>query len=141
MKKRDDTNDVPIDVRKFIKCETGLGMTDPSKELLQFFKEESIGVECSPKCGNCLCGKCPLGAKSMTILNERKYTDFQDRMSYNEKGTLEDPGPLRYNSSQVYKGYSLISSWSLGPEDIMNNMTGIPMRFREDAVGAQGDIS
>ena len=79
--------------KKLIKSETFLWMNDPSKELLDFFMEESIGVECSPKCGNCLCGKCPLGAKRMSILNERTYADFQSRMSYNEEGTVEDPGP------------------------------------------------
>ena len=29
----------------------------------------------------------------MSILNERKYADFQSRMSYNEEGIVEDPGP------------------------------------------------
>ena len=212
-----------------------LGMKDPSKDLLEYFKEESIGVECSPKCGNCICGKCALGSKKMSLANERKYADFQSRMKYDEEGTVEDPGPyftveefpfiipkedlvdnypavlrvmnstakkleknelwrkvyetqLRdlvkrgfarevfakevedwelkggktyyiahqmalnpqskstpvrtfFNSSQVYRGYSLNSSCSLGPEDIMNNMTGILLRFREDIVGAQGDIT
>ena len=35
------------------------------KEILKFFKEESIGAECNPKCGGCQCGKCPLGTKQM----------------------------------------------------------------------------
>ena len=214
---------------------TLLGMQDPSKDLLAYFKEESIGVECSPRCGNCLCGKCALGSKKMSLSDERKYVDFQSRMRYEEEGTQEDPGPyfvveefpfiipkeelvynypavLRvmnstakkleknvswrkiyetqlsdlvkkgfarevsvkevedwklkggktyyiahqmalnpqskstpirtvFNSSQVYRGYSLNSSWSVGPENIMNNMTGILLRFREDIVGAQGDIT
>ena len=70
-----------------------LGMKDPSKDLLEYFKEESIGVECSPKCGNCICGKCALGSKKMSLANERKYADFQSRMKYDEEGTVEDPGP------------------------------------------------
>ena len=49
--------------------------------------------------------------------------------------------PIRtvFNSSQVYKGYSLNSSWELGP-DVTGNMHGILMRFREGVVGAQGDV-
>ena len=75
------------------KCKTFIGMKDPSKELLHYFKEESIGVECSPRCGNGLCGKCALGAKKMSLADERKYADFKERMSYNEEGSVEDPGP------------------------------------------------
>ena len=44
-----------------------------------------------------------------------------------------------FNSSQVYKGYSLNSSWDLGP-DMTSNLHGVLLRFREDVVGAQDDI-
>ena len=91
-------------------------MTDLSKELLEYFKEESIGVECSPKFGKCLCGKCPLGAKRISILNEMKYPDFQARMSYNEEGTVEDPGPYF-----VVKRFPFI----LPKEDLVDNYLGI----------------
>ena len=40
--------------------------TSPAKteqEILEFFQEESIGVECSPRCGGCRCGKCATGSK------------------------------------------------------------------------------
>ena len=49
--------------------------------------------------------------------------------------------PIRwvFNSSQVYKGYSLNSSWDLSP-DMTGNLHGILMRFREGVVAAQGDI-
>ena len=49
--------------------------------------------------------------------------------------------PIRtvFNSSQVYKGHSLNTSWSLGP-DIMSELQGVLLRFREDYVAAQGDI-
>ena len=54
---------------------------------------------------------------------------------------LSKSSPIRtvFNSSQVYKGYSLNSSWDLGP-DMTGNLHGILMRFRENIVGAQGDI-
>ena len=50
--------------------------------------------------------------------------------------------PIRtcFNSSQVYKGHSLNSSWMLGP-DMTGDLCGILMRFREDIVGAQGDVA
>ena len=39
--------------------------------------------------------------------------------------------PIRtvFNSSQVYKGHSLNTSWSLGP-DIMSKLQGVLLRFR-----------
>ena len=207
---------------------------NPEKELLDFFREENIGVECNPRCGNCQCGKCALGTKKMSLKDEREYNNFARRMRYDKEGTENDPGPywrcsypwkipkeelidnypavikvmdstakklkkdpswraiyentlkdlvgrgfarevsneeiLNYkskggktyyiahqmainpgskstpvravfNSSQVYKGFSLNSSWALGPEDIMANLNGMLMRFREDLVGAQGDIT
>ena len=29
----------------------------------------------------------------MSLADERKYADFKERMSYNEEGSVEDPGP------------------------------------------------
>ena len=50
--------------------------------------------------------------------------------------------PIRvvFNSSQKFKGFSLNSSWNLGP-DMLANLQSTLLRFRRDIVGAQGDIS
>ena len=63
-------------LRAFVKevAFTNLARTD--RELLDYFKEENIGAECNPKCGGCLCGKCPLGAKKMSLKDEREYEIF-----------------------------------------------------------------
>jgi len=45
-----------------------------------------------------------------------------------------------FNSSQVLRGYSLNSSFDLGP-DIISNLLGVPLRFRKDLVGGQRDMS
>ena len=50
------------------------------------------------------------------------------------------PVQVVFNSSQKYKGYSLNSCWSLGP-DVMNRLHGVLMRFRKNYVGAQGDVA
>ena len=49
--------------------------------------------------------------------------------------------PIRvvFNSSQKFKRFSLNSSWNLGP-DVMANLQATLLRFRNDVVGAQGDI-
>ena len=50
--------------------------------------------------------------------------------------------PIRccFNSSQKYKGHSLNASWELGP-DLVNSLHSILLRFRNDMVAAQGDIT
>ena len=70
--------------------------TTPSKtekDFLEFFKEESIGVECSPRCGGCLCGKCATGSKQMSLKDEKEYEHFRSLMVLDEEGSKSDPGP------------------------------------------------
>jgi len=72
------------------------------------------------------------------VLSGNKIYYMAHQMVVNPASTST---PIRtvFNSSQVYKGYSLNSSWDLGP-DMTNSLHGILMRFREDLLGAQGDI-
>lgn len=44
------------------------------------------------------------------------------------------------NSSQKYKGHSLNASWELGP-DLVNSLQSVLLRFRNNLVAAQGDIT
>ena len=64
------------------------------KEILEFFKEESIGAECSPKCGGCLCGKFSFWGKQMSLEDEKDYNLFIDHMRHDREGTSIDPGYL-----------------------------------------------
>ncbi|XP_022799862.1 uncharacterized protein LOC111337764 [Stylophora pistillata] len=50
--------------------------------------------------------------------------------------------PLRivFNSSSVYQGHRLNDYWLKGP-DLLNNLFGVLMRFRENQVAISGDIS
>ena len=43
---------------------------DPT--IRDFFDIEEMGVNCTPKCGGCKCGKCPLGGKNYSIKEERE---------------------------------------------------------------------
>ena len=38
----------------------------------EFMTIESLGVNCTPKCGNCKCGSCPIGGKTYSIKAERE---------------------------------------------------------------------
>ena len=55
-------------------------------------------------------------------------------------GSKTTPVRVVFNSSQVYKGYSLNSCLELGP-DIMSNLHGVLVRFRNDIVGGSGDVA
>ncbi|CAB4022924.1 Hypothetical predicted protein [Paramuricea clavata] len=50
------------------------------------------------------------------------------------------PVRIAFNSSQVYKGVSLNSCLAKGPDCYMNNLIGILLRWREEAVALVGDI-
>lgn len=50
--------------------------------------------------------------------------------------------PLRivYNSSAIYQGHRLNDYWLKGP-DLLNNLFGVILRFREERVAISGDVS
>ena len=41
-----------------------------------------MGVECSPKCGNCLCRTCPIGGKSYTLKEERELNIIKENLVF-----------------------------------------------------------
>lgn len=190
-------------------------------DIESFFDTEALGVECSPKCGSCRCGRCPIGGKSFTLKEERELKLIEEGLSHNgdhwvaQYPWVRDPrelpdnrevalkmlkdtekrlqrdgshlqmykeqindmlqrgvarkltqteldeydGPVHYlshhavlkpesastpcrivfNSSARYQGHSLNDYWAKGP-DLMNNMLGILLRFREGPVAFVGDI-
>ena len=83
--------------------------------LLDDFKEESIGVECSPRCGGCRCGNCPTGSKQMTIKEEREYEKFKALMQLDETGTDDDPGPYWRTSYP----------WTVDKNDLVDNKAAV----------------
>jgi len=187
----------------------------------EFFSNESLGVSCTPKCGGCRCGECPIGSKQYTLQQERELALIEDGLSHtNDKWTsrypwLRDPaelpdnytaassmlkslerrlmknanhkqiykdqiqdmidrnvaekiekdemlsyhGPVYYlshhevlkpdsestpcrivfNSSSKFKGHVLNEYWAKGP-DLLNNLLGVLIRFRENNVAIAGDI-
>ena len=188
-----------------------------------FYNIEKLGIECTPRCGGCKCGKCPPGGKDYTLKEERELQLIEKNLEYDEKDNtwtaeypwIKDPhllpdnrgaafgrlisterrleknpqhakvyqqqikdmtqrgvarkltkeeldtykGPIHYiahhdvlkpdskstpvrivfNSSANYKGHVLNDYWAKGP-DLLNNLLGILIRFRENEVGFIGDV-
>ena len=70
-----------------------------------FFEIESLGVQCSPKCGGCKCGTCHPGGSNMTLKEEEEYNLINSQISFNPKRGrwlarlpwIEDPKNLPNN--------------------------------------------
>lgn len=41
-------------------------------EFFEWWRWESIGGSCEPKCGGCRCGNCQPGGKEMTLIEEKE---------------------------------------------------------------------
>jgi hypothetical protein len=56
----------------------------------QFHSVESLGVNCTPKCGGCRCGKCHTGGKDMTLLEEKEFDIIKKGLEFkNTTGRYE----------------------------------------------------
>ncbi len=71
---------------------------------------ENLGVSCHPKCGSCKCGKCHLGGKNMSIIEEQECTLIVSKMKF-QKNTgrfiagypwIRDPAELPNNRNYAY---------------------------------------
>ena len=49
-----------------------------------FFSIENLGVECTPRCGGCKCGKCPLGAKDYSLKEEKELHLIENSLEFDE---------------------------------------------------------
>ena len=57
-------------------------------ELSDFYKIENLGVECTPRCGGCKCGKCPPGSKNYTLKEEKELNLIENNLEYNSHENL-----------------------------------------------------
>ena len=85
------------------------------KEILNFFNDEQIGVQCEPKCGDCRCGGCILGSKQMSIRDEKEYDKFKSLMFLDTDGSDTDPGPY----------WRTRFPWTVEPADLADNKAAV----------------
>ena len=76
-------------------------------------------------------------------VKDEELLENRDRVTYYiahqmaiNPGSKTTPVRTVFNCSQVYRGYSLNSSLALGPENGLNSLHAILLRFREDVVAA-----
>ena len=85
-----------------------------NRNFLEWWRWDSIGAACEPKCGGCRCGSCQPGGKEMTLIEERELETIKAGLTYvtgdshNERPHwhasypwLEDPASLPNNKRAV----------------------------------------
>ncbi|KAL4005116.1 hypothetical protein ACER0C_004829 [Sarotherodon galilaeus] len=53
-----------------------------SRDFLKWWRWESIGAACQPRCGGCRCGNCQPGGKEMTLAEEREMEIVRNGLTY-----------------------------------------------------------
>ena len=85
-----------------------------SRDFIDWWKWDSIGAACEPRCGGCRCGNCQPGGKEMTISEERELEQIKSGLTYVAKDHhsekphwhakypwMEDPATLPNNRRAV----------------------------------------
>ena len=57
-----------------------------SRDFLKWWKWESIGAACVPRCGGCCCGNCQPGGKEMTLAGWKRDGDGERWLDVRERG-------------------------------------------------------
>lgn len=84
------------------------------RDFLEWWRWDSIGAACEPRCGGCRCGRCQPGGKEMTLSEERELEQVKSGLTYvagdhhceglhwhAKYPWTEDPASLPYNRRAV----------------------------------------
>lgn len=89
-----------------------------SRDFLKWWKWESIGAACEPKCGGCRCGNCQPGGKELTLAEEREMEMVKDGLTY-VNGDHHSPEP------HWHAKYP----WTEDPASLPNNKKAVEATF------------
>ena len=65
-----------------------------------FCSIEALGIKSSPACGNCRCGKCPIGSHNYLLKDERELKQIENGLRL-EEGTWIVPYPWKRDPRQL----------------------------------------
>ncbi|XP_058503794.1 uncharacterized protein LOC131471311 [Solea solea] len=89
-----------------------------SRDFLKWWKWESIGAACEPRCGGCRCGNCQPGGKEMTLAEEREMEMVRDGLTYVNGD---------HHSSEPH--WHTKYPWTEDPASIPNNKRAVEATF------------
>ncbi|XP_070408825.1 uncharacterized protein [Nothobranchius furzeri] len=94
--------------------ETQCSTATSNGDFLKWWRWESIGAACQPRCGGCRCGNCQPGGKEITLAEEREMEIVRNGLTYSSGDDhspephwhatypwLEDPATLPNNKKAV----------------------------------------
>ncbi|XP_076129224.1 uncharacterized protein LOC143110221 [Alosa pseudoharengus] len=113
-----DTKDLSEDPMRMEEVTLG-STTATNKEVFEWFKWDSIGAACDPKCGSCKCSKCPPGGREMTLGEERDLEKIKDCLSY----VLADKHSDAPHWDAAYP-------WKVNPAILPDNRRAVEATFR-----------
>ena len=81
-----------------------------SSTVEDFYNIENLGIECTPRCGGCKCGKCSLGSKNYTIKEEKELALIEKNLHYDQEAQrwiaeypwIRDPKDLPDNRKAAF---------------------------------------
>ena len=78
---------------------------------------ESLGVSCTPLCGGCKCGKCHLGGKNMSIMEEKEGTLIESKLKFQaDKGRFIAELPWIRHPSELPENFNYAYAMLLSTE-------------------------
>ena len=78
-----------------------------------FYKIDNLGVECTPPCGSCRCGKCHLGTKDYNLKEEMELTNNQRLTPYMFLFPHVKDGPNAGNSKPIAGRFKALLHWAI----------------------------
>ena len=93
--------------------------TISGKDFLKWWKWESIGAACEPKCGGCRCGNCQPGGKEITLAEERELEIVRNGLTYVTEADKHSSEPHWHSKYP----------WKENPASLPNNKKAVEATF------------
>ncbi|KAI3359231.1 hypothetical protein L3Q82_002750 [Scortum barcoo] len=104
------------ELTKEFKAETRTTAAD--REFIDWWKWDSIGAACEPKCGGCRCGNCQPGGKEMTLSEERELEILKKGLTY-----------VKADAHSSEPHWDTKYPWIEDPSSLPNNRSGVEATF------------
>lgn len=98
--------------------ETQSNTATSSKDFLKWWRWESIGAACQPRCGGCRCGNCQPGGKEITLAEEREMEIIRNGLTYTT-------GDVHSTEPHWHAKYP----WTEDPATLPNNRKAVEATF------------
>ena len=89
-----------------------------NREFLEWWRWDSIGAACEPRCGGCRCGNCQPGGKEMTLAEERELEIIKEGLTY-----------VREDAHSTSPHWDAKYPWTVDPASLPSNKAAVQATF------------